>query len=288
MSLVLDRLTPDLAGDLSDEIKELCFTRHGIIRDAFTQLKVRPRALQQHVTLRMATDAGVHVELRHVRVPSINIVKRGEDPNEEVERKSKKIAPTAESLRATFNCLVLPESHEVRAWLLCMVGKTFYFEFEDEQQQLDFGPTSDGDDDDNDDAPARAGEPGLAFEKPKRGRKAKVETDGLTNEAIAEQLAMVGVELKAKQLAAMTPAQRLDTLTWVGEYQKAREANATELPAAPSYILNPAELTEAGDVVDEPTKAAPPAKTTGTREKTTRRSSAKFRNGPRLAKGKKR
>lgn len=283
VKLVLDSFTPKLAKALSREVHDLCFSPTGQIHDQLSKITVRLREPQQHVTVRMAQGVAPHVELRNVRVPTLVITKRGEDKGDDVERKSKKVAPTAETLRATFNCLMLPESNEARAFLCQMPGKTFFFEFDDEEKQLDFGPDEDDeeDEDSEDQAP-------LDFTAKKtRGRKqTKAESEGLTDAAIAEALQQVGVELKPKQLAAMTPAQRSETLQWVGLYQVAREQNAPELPAAPSFILSPAELTAAGDVLDAP-PAKPKAQAKAAKERAPRRSSKTFKNSPRLKKAKK-
>jgi hypothetical protein len=279
VKLVMDTFTPAIAKSLSRDVHDLCFDKDGRIHDQLSKITVRLREPQQAVTARMARDAGVHVELRHVRVPTLVITKRGEDKGDEVERKSKKIAPTAETLRATLNCLMLPESDASRRFLCTMAGKTFFFEFEDEEKQLDFGPDEDDEDEDEDDE--NQGELNID-DKPARGRRraAKVETDGLTDEAIAEALSQVGVELKPKQLAALTAAQRSETVQWIGEYQRARERNEPVLPSMPSYIFNPAELEEAGDVMEEQEAAIPPS--TSKAQRAPRRSSSKFKNGPRL------
>jgi len=128
-------LTPALARELSPEIEDLCFTKRGAVRDEITNIEVRLREPQKMVTVKMATDSTPHIVLRHVRIPSVKFVKRGEDPEKEVERKSKKVAPAGETLRARFSALILPENDATCRFLLQMApGKTFFFEFEDEQE----------------------------------------------------------------------------------------------------------------------------------------------------------
>lgn len=259
--LVLDSLTPGQATEISRELHDLCFTKDGLIRDQLSKITVRLREAQQHVTALMALDAPPHVVLRHVRVPTIVITKRGEDTTDGVERKSKKVAPTNETLRATVNCLMLPESNEAREFLCRMSGYTFFFQFQDEERQLDFGPDEADDDDDE-----AADQSALEFDqKPRlhRGRKTKADTDGMTDpamvEAMASVLASVGIELKPTVLALLSAQQRTETLDWVGAYQLAREQNAPDLPAPPSYVLNPRELTDVGDVLEEEREASPAA-----------------------------
>ncbi len=277
VSLVLDSLTPELARDLSDEIEDICFTQRGQIRDEIRQLKIRLREPQQMVTVKMAVDVkDPHVVLRNVRIPSIRVTKRGEDPGEEVERKSKKVAPTGETLRCTLDCLMLPEqSAEVRKWLTMMPGKTFFFVFENEAKQLDFGPESD--DDEDAEGEDGAAQDDLDFGRPNRRKKA------ITDKVLIAQLAEVGLELQPAHLKALDETMREGALAYVTAYQQAREANATELPAAPDYLVRPQTLGIAPkpDAEPENEPAAPAA------EKRARKPRGKFANKPRLVKGKK-
>jgi hypothetical protein len=244
VSLVVDSLTPDLTADLGDNIAGHCFTDENQIRDEFTKLDFRLRERQQKVTVRMAKGAGVHVILRHVRIPSLTVKKRGEDPGEEVERKSKKVAPTSETLRATLNLLVLPETSQTREFLLLMVGKTFFFEFQDEQEEFDFGPPPDAAKKKDD------GQGKLQLVKNSKTRR-------VTDQAVAEKLAEIDVQLKPAELAAMDDTQRDTTIAWVEAYQHSRERNLAPLPSPPDFIANPRLLVPpvpdpvAGDVLNE-------------------------------------
>lgn len=286
VNLVLDSLTPALAAEISPELRKMCFTKDGGILDALSKMTFRTRAPQQRVTAKMAADVAPHVVLSNVRIPTITITKRGEEKDEPVDRKSRKVAPAASTLRATLNCLMLPDSNASREFLTRQPGNTFLFEFEAEEKQLDFGPDPTDDDEDENGDDQRE----LALDDQPRGRRRRqttVEAEGPTDAAIAELLAQVSIELKPKQLAAMTVAHRQQVIDWVGAYQLAREQNAAELPPAPSFLLHPAELTEAGDVLDEKAddKRAdrPPAR----QSRAPRRSSKAFKNGPRLVNGKK-
>jgi hypothetical protein len=280
VGLVLDQLTPALALELSPEIGELCFTRGGKIRRDVTSLNVRLHEKQQFVTASMAVDVSQpSATLRHVRVTSVGITKRGEQPGEEVQRKAKKIAPTAESLRARINCLICPDESATRQFLLCNIGKTFVFGFEDEERELEFGPAPGADDDEADDA-----QPALDF-KPGRRRRAAAKTDGPTNETITSALFTINVELAPKAMDALTVPQRVELLDFVDRTHQARREGSDQ-PAPPSYLANPRELTAAGDVLDEQAAAAaaPPATAKATRA----RRRGEFANRPRLVGRKKR
>lgn len=278
-TLVLDSLTPDLARELSAEIEDLCFTDGGRIRDEISNLEVRLREPQQCVTVKMALDVSAHIVLRHVRIPSVKFTKRGEDPNEEVERKSKKVAPTGETLRARFTALILPENDATCRFLLQMApGKTFFFEFEDEAKQLDFGP-AEGHDDDDDQQPA------LGFERPaKLKRAAKIAP--ITDAQVLGALDAVSVGLTPRHLKALTEGHRAEILVWRSNYDTAREHNAAELPAPPSFILHPEELPALDPVEPTKPKKAVRAETPAKRDNhwKAKRQAKHFTNPPRVAK----
>lgn len=277
VKLVLDSLTPAVARSISPEVHDLCFTKDGQIHDSLSKVTVRLRKPQQAVTAKMAADVAAHVVLRHVRVPTLVITKRGEDKGEESARKSKKVAPTAETLRATLNCLMLPESNDVRAFLCQMAGKTFYFEFEPEEKQLDFGPDAEEQDDEEDES-----QEALEFGAPRLNgwKHEKRITDAQLRDVVYGQ----GIELSLAHVKALSEQQRIESAEWVSQCKLAR-SGGTALPSAPTYLLNPAELgiapppdPAAGDLLDDQ-PATPP--------RAPRRSSATFKNSPRIAKPKK-
>jgi len=280
VKLVLDSLTPAVAKQISREVHDLCFTRDGQIHDSMSKVTVRLRKPQQAVTAKMALDVDAHVVLRNVRIPTMVITKRGEDKGEETARKSKKVAPTAETLRATLNCLMLPDSNEVRAFLCQMAGKTFFFEFQPEDKQLDFGPDPEDEEEDGDEdrqAP-------LAFTGPRLNGHKKEEkpiADSQLKAALLEQ----SIELRPAHLKALSEQQREEVMEWTSQCRRLTAAGDTTMPTPPTYLLNPSEVGIApaadpasGDVLDDR-----PAK----KPRAPRRSSAEFKNTPRIAKAKK-
>ncbi len=283
VNLVLDSLTPEIARQLGRDVHDLCFSKDGRIHDQLSKITVKLREPQQHVTVKMAVDVSAHVELDNVRIPTIVIAKRGEDKDGDVERKSRKVAPAAETLRATINCLMLPESSKAREFLTQMPGKTFFFEFEDEERQLDFGPDPDDDDPDDNE---NQGE--LDLGGPKLTGKSKKDrpiTDGEIRSALKE----CSIELRPAHLKALTAQHREEVIDWVRVCREIREAKGDalvfdDLPPAMSYLLNPAELgiapapdADAGDILED---QAPKAKSA----RAPRRSSKAFKNSPRVVK----
>jgi hypothetical protein len=106
-------------------------------------------------------------------------------------------------------------------------------------------------------------------------------------DAFSCQLQEEGIEIATRVLLRMTLEQRQDVAKWLNDTrqvkaEKGEALTVEDLPPAPSYILNPAELTAAGDVLDE---AKPPAAEPKTTARTARRSSSKFQNRPRVVKG---
>jgi hypothetical protein len=107
-------------------------------------------------------------------------------------------------------------------------------------------------------------------------------------DALIESLLADGLALGADVIRRLSPAQWAEVQAWLGETarikaDKGEALTADDLPAVPSYLLNPAELTAAGDVLDETTPPAAEPKTTA---RTARRPSSKFQNRPRVVKGK--
>ncbi len=287
VNLVLDSLTPPIAKSLGRDIHDLCFTKDGKIHDQLSKVTVKLREPQQRVTVRMALDVSAHVELENVRIPTIVIAKRGEEKDGDVERKSRKVAPAAETLRATINCLMLPESSKAREFLTQMPGKTFYFEFEDEERQLDFGPDPE-DDPDDDESPEQQ----LAFEGPRLAKGASKKDRPVSDGEIRSALKESAIELSPAHLKALTPQHREEILGWAKDCRTIRETKGKEvtyddLPPPMSYLMNPAELgiapvpdPAAGDILNDPPKAKKKARAP-------RRSSKAFTNKPRIVKGKK-
>lgn len=279
VKLVLDSLTPQIAKEISPEFFQTFFTKDGQIHDHVSKVTIRMREPQQCVIVRIAEDMDPTVEMRHVRVPTITVTKRGEEKDEAPARKSRKVAPTTATLRATLNCLMLPETSQVREFLCRMPGNTFIVNFEDEVKQLDFGPDPEDEDDDEEqlalgDAPARP----LFTDHVSKPRLIKPPTKAQVIAALSTQ----NLELLPKYLVKLTPEQRTEIVEAVDKRHAAEKDGSGELSLdelnarapLPSYVMNPAELMdapapepEAGDVLDTPTKKA----------RAPRRSSATFK-----------
>lgn len=246
VKLVLDSLTPQIAKQISREFHDTFFTKDGQIHDHVTSVNVRLREPQQAIGFRGAADMPPQVEMRNVRIPRVTVTKRGEEKDEEAPRKSRKVAPTQATLRATLHCLMLPETRQAREFLCRMPGKTFLVDFGNEHTQLDFGPDPDEDDDDAVDEE----QPDLAMNDDDTPHR-------LTNQVVAAALEQVDIELKPEQLSAMTNEQRQIVVDWVEAYQYARERNMSPLPTPPDFVSNPLLLVppapdpEAGDVLDD-------------------------------------
>lgn len=250
VKLVLDSLTPAIAKEISREFHDTFFTKDGQIHDHVSQVNIRLREPQQFIEFRGAKDMNPEVEMRYVRIPRVTVTKRGEEKDEEAPRKSRKVAPTSATLRATLHCLMLPETSQAREFLCRQPGRTFLVDFASEDEQLDFGPEPDGDDDND-----------VADEEQPELPQDDAPHHAISNAVIAETLEQVGIELKPEQIAAMDGDQRQTTVDWVEAYQHARERNMHPLPAPPDFVSNPLLLVpptpgpEAGDVLDEQPKA---------------------------------
>jgi hypothetical protein len=153
VALVLEPLTLALAKELGPDIAEHCFTRQGGVRDEMTRVQVRLREKPQQVIARMASDATASATLRHVRVPSITITKRGADKDEKLPNRKKKIAPQAVTLRATISCLVDPAEKVQREFLCRFINDWMLFTFDPEERDLfaEIRAEQTNDDDDGDD-----------------------------------------------------------------------------------------------------------------------------------------
>lgn len=279
--LNLEPLTPKLARELSPEIADHCFDDDGDLRGEVTGLRFRLAERQQYVTVRMATDAGVHAVLRHVRCVGLEVSKRGEAEEGEQEKKSKKVSPGAPVLRAKLNLLVDPDDASIREFLMRRFGSTFYFEFADEEQQFDFEP---------------AGE-----KAPKQPRLKMVpKPDPDAGDVLDEQTSAEADKFVARICAAlsdfsitMTPAEyrklpediRTEVVVFLKDYETVKEEKGAavtfdDLPKPPASLFDPkrqAKKTVAA-------KSAPaPEPETPKRERAPRRSSKEFKNSPRLA-----
>jgi hypothetical protein len=282
--LVLDSLTPKIAKEISPEFYASCFTKDGQIHDHVSKLTIRLRKPQQAVAFRVAEDVDPLAEMRNVRIPTITITKRGEEKDEEIARKSRKVAPTSATLRATLNCLMLPDSNTVRDFLCRMPGNTFLVDLDDEDKQLDFGPDPEEDDEDDEDD-----DKGEQLALPTAPAVAPRLAKAITANQIVVALETQSLMMQPADIKLLSQDQRTEILAWADachaiEKAKGKEVRTTDLPPAPAYVLDPKLLRgdqapapdpEAGDVLDE---VAPP------RERAARRSSKKFTNTPRKVK----
>jgi hypothetical protein len=153
VGLVLEPLTYDQAKQLG--IHEHCFTHQRAIRDDLTTVTLKLPFDEQILIARMAEDVGEHCRLRHVRIPSVTISKRDSSEGG-ASTKSKKVGPQQPTLRATFHCLIDPAEPAHMKFLALNFGKSFFFSFEDEQENLFTGMHA-ADDDGDDDQPAIPG-----------------------------------------------------------------------------------------------------------------------------------
>ena len=261
VKLVLDSLTPAIAKEISREFHDTFFTKDGQIHDHVSQVNIRLREPQQALEFRMVEDMDPQVEMRNVRIPRVTVTKRGEEKDEEPARKSRKVAPTSATLRATLHCLMLPETSQAREFLCRQPGNTFLVDFGDENKQLDFGPEPD---DDDDDAADNEEQLNLGEEAPAR-RLVKPPTKAQVIAALSTQ----NLELLPKYLVKLTPEQRTEIVDAVDARHAAEKAGSGELSLdelnaqapLPSYVMNPAELLDApasdpaaGDVLEEQQK----------------------------------
>jgi hypothetical protein len=179
--LVLEPLSYERAKELGEEVLGHCFTRHKAIQDGLTTVTVALDREEQCVIVKMAEDVTEHTRIRQVRITHVTITKR--DASEDgAATKSKKVGPQQPTLRATFTCLIDPAEKTHRDFLALNFGKSLYFTFQDEQENLfTFAPSdddADGDDEDlvdKADAPATDPDAGDVLDeqtsKRRRGKK---------------------------------------------------------------------------------------------------------------------
>jgi len=148
VALVLEPLTLHLAKQLGPDVAAHCFTPTKKIRDEMTKIEIRLREKEQALTVCMA-DVAPHCVLRQVRLTGLTIAKRVE--NDQVERKSKKVAPQGATLRLTLNCLIDPAERVHRDFFCSFIGSTFAFTFDPEERDLFVDVHTDEDDDDDGD-----------------------------------------------------------------------------------------------------------------------------------------
>lgn len=277
VGLVLEPLTRKLARELSSDIADHCFTKDGAIRE-IEQLTFKLREPQQHVAAKMATDVDVNTVLRHARPVGLTVTKRGEKDGDEAKTKSKKVSPGQPVLRARLDVLVDPNDAAVREFLMCRYGTTFYFEFQDEERQLDFGS-----DDNEDEEEADAPQQGKLKMAPKPDPAAG---DVLDNRApgdetrIIKALSDIGIETTRTYLAGLSDdhfAQLVEYARVCEEVNARPNPSASDIPPAPKFLFKPGArkaVKELARILEAPV----PTKT-----KAARRSSSKFTNTPKLA-----
>jgi hypothetical protein len=178
VGLVLEPLTYSQAKQLGAEVLGHCFSSQKHIHDGLTSVTVELDQPEQCVIAHMAVDVAEHARLRQVRIGSVTITKR--DASEQgAETKSKKVGPQQPTLRATFHCLIDPAEKTHRDFLCGLFGKSLFFTFEPEQENLFTHLHTDEDDADDDGdqpelhlAPAPDAEAGdVLDEPPARGKK---------------------------------------------------------------------------------------------------------------------
>ena len=260
VKLVLDSLTPAIAKEISREFHDTFFTKDGQIHDHVSQVNIRLREPQQALEFRMVEDMDPQVEMRNVRIPRVTVTKRGEEKDEEPARKSRKVAPTSATLRATLHCLMLPETSQAREFLCRQPGNTFLVDFGDENKQLDFGPDPEEDDDAIDEEQPELAE---VVDAPRLVKPA-------TKAQVIAALSTQNIELLGKYLTKLTPDQRDEIVAAVDARHAVERAGNGELSLdelnakapLPPYVMNPATLMDAptpdpdaGDVLDEAPKA---------------------------------
>lgn len=277
VGLVLEPLTRKLARELSSDIADHCFTKDGAIRE-IEQLTFKLREPQQHVAAKMATDVDVNTVLRHARPVGLTVTKRGEKDGDEAKTKSKKVSPGQPVLRARLDVLVDPNDAAVREFLMCRYGTTFYFEFQDEERQLDFGSDDEGEDDEAPQqgklkmAPTPDPDAGDVLEEGERAPGDETR--------ILKVLSDIGIETTRPYLAGLSDdhfAQLVEYARVCEEVNARPNPSAADIPPAPKFLFKPG----ARKAVQQLAKIleAPAAK----KAKAPRRSSAQFKNNPKLA-----
>lgn len=282
VGLVLEPLTRELARELSSEIADHCFDKHGAIRPEIEQFSVKLAEPQQYVTAKMATDVAVNTTLRHVRCVGLSVSKRGEKDGEEAKAKSKKVSPGQPVLRAKLDCLIDPTDHLVREFLMTRFGTTFFFEFQDEERQLDFGPVksrSDEDEDEDGDDEPRQPKLRIAKDAPAPDPSAG---DVVELQLVLTTLADFKIELTEAKFLKYSDDQRAQLVEWAQDVKALNQNPATtaaDLPKPPMFIFDkPAKVSKAT------VKAiADAADATARKPRAPRRSSAEFKNTPRVA-----
>ncbi len=279
--LNLKPLTPKLARELSTEIADHCFDEDGDLRGEVTGLKFRLAERQQHVTVRMATDAGVHTVLRHVRCVGLEVSKRGEAEEGEQEKKSKKVSPGAPVLRAKLNLLVDPDDASIREFLMRRFGSTFYFEFADEEQQLNFEP-------EDDKTPKQPRLKMAPKPDPEAGdvldEQTSVEADKFV-ERVCSALSEFSIKMTPAEYRKLPEDLRTELVVFLTNYEIVKKemgdaVTFDDLPKPPASLFDPKRQAK-GPVAAKPAPAQapePPKK-----ERAQRRSSKEFTNKPRLA-----
>lgn len=135
VGLVLEPLTYDQAKQMGPTVLAHCFTMKREIHDGLASVTVDLEVDEQMLIVRMAEDVAEHCRLRQVRIPSVTITKR--DASESgSSTKSKKVGPQQPTLRATLHCLIDPSEPAHRDFLALNFGKSLFFSFESEQQNL--------------------------------------------------------------------------------------------------------------------------------------------------------
>lgn len=272
---MLEPLTRKLAKELSKEIADHCFTADGGIRPEIEGFTVGLSEPQQYVAARMAADVAINTELRHVRCVDLVVTKRGEKDGES-KKKSKKVSPGAPTLRAQLNVLVDPTDAATREFLMCRFGNTFLFEFQDEVRQLDFG-SPDGDDEDEDGEPKQ---PRLKAEKAPPAPVASVLSDVLDEQRVVRVLSEFKIELQPGQLMGFSSDRQLQLLTWaktVDELNAVATTTHDDLPKPPAFLFERKVTKKAVKAI------VAAAEATARKPRAPRRSSAEFKNTPRVA-----
>jgi len=280
VGLVLEPLTRELARELSSEIADHCFDKSGAIRPEIEQFSVKLSEAQQYVTAKMATDVAVNTTLRHVRCVGLSVSKRGEKDGEEAKAKSKKVSPGQPVLRAKLDCLIDPTDHLVREFLMTRFGTTFFFEFQDEERQLDFGPAKKGsDEDDEDEDEPRQPKLRMVKDAPAPDPAAG---DVLNVKLVITTLADWRIEMTEAKFFGYTDDQQAQLVEWAETVKRinANDPNATsnDMPAVPRFMFDQKKVTKA--TVKAVTAAAD---ATARKPRAPRRSSAEFKNTPKMA-----
>jgi hypothetical protein len=280
VGLVLEPLTRELARELSSEIADHCFDRQGAIRSEFESLSVKLAEPQQYVAAKMATDASVNTVLRHVRCVGLTVTKRGEKDGEESKAKSKKVSPGQTVLRARLDLLIDPTDDDVRKFLMLRYGTTWFFEFQDEERQLDFGPSKKrGDDDDEEDDEPR--QPKLRMVKDTTASGAAA-GDVLEAQLVLTTLADFKVIVTEAKYFAYSDDQRAQLVEWATTVKAMNEKpdiTVAQLPQPPLFLFD--KKRKGAEALAKAVTAA--ADKTARKPRAPRRSSSKFTNTPTLA-----